>query len=98
MVARLMPTAADPVRPVPRRPITIVVDGNAYTGEEGQTLAGLMLANGVHPRRGAAAGMSCGIGVCFGCTATVNGIPDVRTCQRPAVDGAVVDTGTSHDG
>lgn len=97
MVARLMPTSVDPVRPMPRRPLTIVVDGHAYTGEEGQTIAGVMLANGTHPRRGPGGGMFCGIGVCFGCTATVDGIADVRTCQRGAVDGVVVDTGTSHD-
>jgi hypothetical protein len=31
--------------------------------------------------------------VCFDCTVTVNGLPDVRACQRRAVEGDVVETG-----
>lgn len=92
MAANLLPPGEDPIRPAPRMPITVVVDDRACAGESGQTLAGVLLANGIQPRRAAASGMFCGIGVCFGCTATVDGIPDVRTCQRPAVDGTVVTT------
>lgn len=29
----------------------------------------------------------CGIGVCFACVVVVNGIQDVRACQRILVDG-----------
>lgn len=97
MVARLMPSGDDPVVPAPSSPVTIVVDGRTCTGEAGQTLAGVMLVSGVFPRRGPGSAMLCGIGVCFGCTATVDGVSDVRTCQRPAVAGTVVTTGEAED-
>jgi hypothetical protein len=35
-------------------------------------------------------GIFCGIGVCFDCLVVVNGIPDVRACQRVVVDGDVI--------
>jgi hypothetical protein len=36
-------------------------------------------------------GLFCGIGVCFDCLVVVNGVRDVRACQRRAVDGDVVE-------
>lgn len=96
MGARLIPVDEDPIRPDTRQPITVVVDGHPYVGETGQTLAGVLLANGRQPRspRGGRSngGVFCGIGVCYGCLVTVDGVPDVRACQRRAVDGAVVTT------
>lgn len=75
--------------------LTITVDGETLTGVAGQSIAAVMLgagrlswrttARGRRPR-----GIFCGIGVCFDCLATVNGIRDVRACQRLARDGDVV--------
>lgn len=76
-------------------PLTITADGEALTGVAGQSIAGVMLAAGRSSWRTTARGrrprgIFCGIGVCFDCLATVNGIRDVRTCQRLARDGDVV--------
>ncbi|GAB0101323.1 (2Fe-2S)-binding protein [Nocardia sp. JMUB6875] len=80
------------------RPLTIVADGVEVAGVHGQTLATVLLADGrVHwrtARDGGGRGVFCGIGVCFDCVATVNGVPDVRLCRRPARDGDTV-TGQS---
>ena len=40
-------------------------------------------------------GVFCGIGVCYDCLVEVNGLRDVRACQRRAADGDVVTT--QHD-
>jgi D-hydroxyproline dehydrogenase subunit gamma len=75
-------------------PIRISLDGDPLTGTDGQTIAGLLLAAGYRSWRrapsGAPRGVFCGIGVCFDCLVTVNGVRDVRACRRRARDGDVV--------
>ena len=34
----------------------------------------------------------CGMGICFECRATVNGVPQSRTCQLICRDGMIVET------
>jgi hypothetical protein len=84
----------DPIAPGAQTPITVLVDGAAVPGFAGQTVAGILLGQGRlawrrtglgHPR-----GVFCGIGVCYDCLVTVNGLADVRACQRRATDGDVV--------
>jgi predicted molibdopterin-dependent oxidoreductase YjgC len=77
--------------------VTITLDGEELTGLAGQSIAAVVLASGrVSWRRTSAGdrprGVFCGIGICFDCLAVVNGLGDVRTCQRRAADGDVVET------
>ena len=75
-------------------PIAILVDGARTPGVAGQTIAGVLLAQGRlawrRTPRGRPRGVFCGIGVCYDCLVTVNGLRDVRACQRRAADGDVV--------
>jgi hypothetical protein len=94
-VSRLVDPARDPIEPGPSDEVTITVDGTPVTGLSGQTLAGVMLAAGIISWRRTSAGnrprgLFCGIGVCFECVAVVNGLSDVRVCQRRAENGDVV--------
>ncbi|MDS0140412.1 MULTISPECIES: (2Fe-2S)-binding protein [unclassified Amycolatopsis] len=77
-------------------PIEITVDGEAVTGRAGQTVAGVLLAAGRlswrTTRSGAPRGVFCGIGACFDCLLTVNGVADVRACRRRAADGDEIRT------
>ena len=76
--------------------LTILVDGMPVQAFSGESVAGALLASGRRAWRktpqGEARGLFCGIGVCFDCAATVNGVPNVRTCQTPVADGMTVDT------
>jgi D-hydroxyproline dehydrogenase subunit gamma len=97
---RLLPWRDDPIRPAAPGLLTISVDGLPVTGIVGQSLAGVILASGTvgfrrtsqesRPR-----GVFCGIGVCYDCLVEVNGLRDVRACQRRPADGDVVVT--QHD-
>ncbi|MEV6646957.1 (2Fe-2S)-binding protein [Amycolatopsis sp. NPDC051371] len=74
----------------------ISIDGEAVPGLDGQTVAGVLLAAGRMSwrttRSGAPRGVFCGIGACFDCVLTVNGVPDVRACRRRAADGDEIRT------
>jgi len=86
----------DPVEPGEATTITVQVDGLPMVGLAGQTIAGILLSAGQASWRttwkGRPRGIFCGIGVCYDCLLTVNGLRDVRACQRRATDGDVIMT------
>jgi NADPH-dependent 2,4-dienoyl-CoA reductase/sulfur reductase-like enzyme len=79
--------------------VDVSVDGHPVTAHAGQTVAAVLLANGrdtwrttrVHDRP---RGTFCGIGACQDCLVTVNGLADVRACQRTIVNGDAISTQT----
>jgi aerobic-type carbon monoxide dehydrogenase small subunit (CoxS/CutS family) len=76
--------------------VTITVDGAAVQAYLGETIAGALLASGQRAWRrtsqGKPRGLFCGMGICFDCTVTVDGVPNVRACLTPVAEGMVVDT------
>ncbi|CRK56015.1 Putative oxidoreductase in 4-hydroxyproline catabolic gene cluster [Alloactinosynnema sp. L-07] len=75
----------------------ITVDGVATPVRPGQTVAAALMATGRVSWRdtrhgGKPRGLFCGIGVCFDCLVVVNGVPDVRACQRLVANGDDVRT------
>jgi hypothetical protein len=77
--------------------VQLIFNGERLTARPGQSIAGALLASGHRSWRTTAAGrlprgLFCGIGVCFDCLVTVNGIRDIRACQRPAAEGDVIET------
>jgi hypothetical protein len=77
------------------RALEIAIDGETVQCFEGETVAVAMLtARGPVARRssrlGTARGLYCGIGVCFDCTLTVDGRPNVRACQTLVREGMQV--------
>jgi D-hydroxyproline dehydrogenase subunit alpha len=77
----------DPAEPRPGEPFAITVDGEAVEALPGQSVAAALMAGGRDSWRstrdgGRARGVFCGIGACFDCLVVVNGLPDVRACQR----------------
>ncbi|MEV6410902.1 FAD-dependent oxidoreductase [Kribbella sp. NPDC051718] len=77
----------DPAEPQRGEPITITIDGQPVKALPGQSVAAALMADGRDSWRrtrggGRARGVFCGIGACFDCLVVVNGLPDVRACQR----------------
>ena len=73
----------------------IEVDGKAVTAYEGETVAAALTAAGITAFRhtagqGAPRGIYCGMGICFDCLMTVDGVPNVRTCVTYAQPGMKV--------
>ncbi len=84
------------------QPVEIRVDGEPVAAFEGETIAAALIASGRSSfrhtaRQSAPRGLFCGMGICFDCLMTVNGVPNVRTCITPVEDGMVVQTQHERD-
>jgi len=75
-----------------RQKISITVEGRSLEVLEGEILAAALWANGFislghNPSDGSHRGMYCGIGHCYECRVTVDGVEDVRSCLIPVRQG-----------
>ena len=64
----------------------------------GETVAAVLLAAGYRKFRnsdkeGAHRGIFCGMGVCYDCLVTVDGVPNVRACVTQVRNGMRIETG-----
>ncbi len=82
--------------------VTITVDGVPLQAYLGETIAGALLANGQRAWRrtesGKPRGLFCGMGICFDCLVTVDGVSNVRACITPVSDGMVIETEGPREG
>lgn len=79
-------------------------DGVEVAYVPGQTVGAALVATGRVAWRttrhtGRPRGLFCGIGVCFDCLVTIDGLPNQRACLVPAASGLTVTTqrGSGHD-
>jgi len=78
-----------------RKKVSIAVDGRPLNVLEGEILAASLWANGFialghNPSDGFPRGLYCGIGHCYECRVTVDGVADVRSCLIRVRDGMQV--------
>ena len=78
------------------RTVSIVVDGRQLRVAAGVSVAAALLDNGVrafrHSVSGADRGPLCGMGVCYECRVTIDGIPHRRACLVTVCDGLEIST------
>jgi sarcosine oxidase subunit alpha len=71
--------------------LKIRINGTVREAASGSIVAAVLLASDTRGFRrsvtGEDRGPLCGMGVCFECRATVDGIPNTRTCTLPVADG-----------
>lgn len=76
--------------------LEIFVDGRSHRVAAGVSVAAALINSGQlawrQTRAGAARGMFCGIGVCFDCLVTVNGVRDLRACLIEVREGDRIET------
>ena len=79
--------------------VHLTIDGRPITARAGQSVAAALLEAGIRSWRSTRVrnrprGLFCGIGVCYDCLLSVDGIANQRACLVPARDGMRVATGT----
>ncbi|MBI5712261.1 MAG: (2Fe-2S)-binding protein [Chloroflexi bacterium] len=72
--------------------ITIKVNGSAVSAHAGESVAAALAAAGFRAVRkteasGSPRGLFCGMGMCYDCLATIDGIPNTRTCLAEVREG-----------
>ena len=95
MSRRRDPLGLVDARPGP--PFRVAFDGAPIDALPGQTIAAALWSAGIVSWRGTRVdgrprGVFCGIGVCFDCLVTVNGVPNQRACLLPARPGDEITT------
>jgi predicted molibdopterin-dependent oxidoreductase YjgC len=74
-------------------------DGQLLLARQGDTIASALYAAGIRSwrrsRSGDQRGLLCGIGVCFDCLLSVDGVANLRACQVLVTDGMQVATNLS---
>ncbi|MBC8257696.1 MAG: (2Fe-2S)-binding protein [SAR324 cluster bacterium] len=77
-------------------PLNFTVNGETVEAFPGESIAAALLVSGRrtfrHTAKGKQArGFFCGMGMCFDCVATVDGVPNVRTCMTEVQPDCVVE-------
>lgn len=79
-----------------QKKVKLRVNGQSIEAYAGETVLAALMAAGFktlkknpvsHEPRGAL----CGMGVCFECTVTINGVPNIRACMTEVEDGMEVE-------
>jgi len=76
--------------------ITVKIDDTTIVVLAGTSVAAAILNSGRAKARrsviGEARGPLCGMGICYECRASVDGVVHVRSCMVPCADGMVIET------
>jgi D-hydroxyproline dehydrogenase subunit gamma len=75
--------------------VTITVNGHSFKVQVGTVVSAALLTAGVPCRRsttGQPRTALCGMGICFDCRATVDGVLNRRTCQLLCHSGMTIET------
>lgn len=79
------------------KPVNITVDGKPIEAFQGETVAAAMLAAGIRTfnkshKHKQPRSLYCGMGVCYECLVTINGVHAQRACVTQVEEGMVIET------
>jgi predicted molibdopterin-dependent oxidoreductase YjgC len=78
--------------------VDLTIDGQSVQAYAGETVAAVLLASGKlifrrTEQNHAPRSLFCGMGICFDCLVTIDGVPNIRACLTPVAEDMVVETG-----
>jgi predicted molibdopterin-dependent oxidoreductase YjgC len=81
-------------------PWVLVFNGRTVPATPGESVGAALTNAGIRSWRltrkhGRPRGLFCGIGVCFDCLLSIDGLPNQRACLIPVAPGMKVDSGSS---
>ena len=79
--------------------IEVTIDDQKVKAYEGELVSTVLQAEGISVfgrkhTTSRPSGVYCGMGVCYECLVTINGISNIQACQTFAVDQMVIETTT----
>ncbi len=92
-------TKSSPLLPPSRRgkSIEVTIDGQKALAYEGELVSTVLLVEGISTfarkhTTGRPSAVYCGMGVCYECLVTINGVGNIRACQTYVADQMVIET------
>ncbi len=83
----------------PTETVSILVDGSPLPARTGESVAAALTAAGHvafrHTAKDAPRGLHCGMGACFDCIVTIDGVPSQRACMTAVRDGMRIGDGAA---
>ncbi len=78
--------------------LKIIINGKDVQAFEGELVSTVLQSEGISVfnfkhKTGKPAGIYCGMGVCYECLVTIDGVSNIRACQTFVKDGMVINTG-----
>ncbi len=78
-------------------PIHITINQKNVTAFEGELVSTVLHCEGIRVFQRKhmnvrPSGIYCGMGICYECLVKINGVPNIRACQTPIVDGMIIST------
>ncbi|MHA7777948.1 (2Fe-2S)-binding protein [Roseibium sp. M-1] len=82
----------------PESAVSLTVDGAPVMASLGDSVATVLLTREtpvlrISPETGTSRGIYCGMGVCFDCLVTIDGVGSRQACLTRVAEGMVVTTG-----
>ncbi len=79
-----------------KKRVKLTVNGKQIDAYVGETVLAALIAAGYktlqkNPVNQEPRGALCGMGVCFECTVTINGVPNLRSCMTEVQDGMEIE-------
>ncbi len=80
-----------------KKEVFININGQRISAYQGETLLAVLIASGIKKIRKSSVlkehrGGLCGMGVCYDCLVTLNGVRNVRACMTYIEDGMEIET------
>jgi predicted molibdopterin-dependent oxidoreductase YjgC len=81
------------------RPWVLTFDGRSVPATPGESVGAALTNAGIRSwrltrKQGRPRGLFCGIGVCFDCLLSIDGLPNQRACLTPVAPGMKVESGS----
>ena len=79
------------------KPIEVIINQVKVVAYEGELVSTVLHAQGIRPfnrkhKTGRPSGVYCGMGVCYECLVTLNGVSNIRACQTFVEDMMIIET------
>ncbi len=77
--------------------ITVTINNVPVIAYEGELVSTVLHEEGIHTfqikhKTSNPSGIYCGMGICYECLVTINGVPNTRACQTSVAEGMIIET------
>lgn len=78
--------------------LSVTINNKPVITYEGELVSTVLHVEGIYTfqakhKTGNPSGIYCGMGICYECLVTIDGVPNTRACQTSVTEGMIIETG-----